>query len=238
MAPEQLEGRDADARADLFAFGAVLYEMITGKRAFEGRSHVALISAVMSAEPPRVTAAQPLAPPMLDDAVSRCLEEDPDERWQSAQDLSAELRGISGMTQPEAGSAVPPREDRRTVRLPRWALAALLVLPSAALAGWATYGAWRADASAPAYVAIPLGPAEGLDGRFALSADGRRLAFVGQREGRSHLFVRSLDRAEATLLTSSYVGSAAPPFRQTAGGWRSPAGAASGRWRSPGGSRP
>jgi serine/threonine protein kinase len=73
MAPEQLEGREADARSDLFAFGAVLYEMLTGRRAFSGDSEPKMIAAVLDSEPPPITASQPLAPPLLDHLVKRCL---------------------------------------------------------------------------------------------------------------------------------------------------------------------
>ena len=93
MAPEQLEGKDADARTDIFAFGAVVYEMLTGKKAFEGRSQASLIGAIMHAEPPAIAAVQPLTPPALDRIVKTCLAKDPDDRWQTARDLSRELSG-------------------------------------------------------------------------------------------------------------------------------------------------
>src|SRR5205085_6219479 len=83
MAPEQIEGREADGRSDIFAFGAVLYEMVTGSRAFSGKSHASLISSILKDEPRPVTELQPLTPPLLDHIVSRCLAKDPDERWQN-----------------------------------------------------------------------------------------------------------------------------------------------------------
>ncbi len=83
MAPEQLEGREADARTDIFAFGAVLYEMLTGKKAFEGTSHASVSAAIMSSDPTPVSALQPLTPPALDRLVATCLAKDPDERWQT-----------------------------------------------------------------------------------------------------------------------------------------------------------
>ncbi len=87
MAPEQLEGKDADVRTDIFAFGAVVYEMATGRRAFAGGSQASLISAIMSSEPPLLTSLQPLAPPALERIVRKCLEKDPERRWQTARDL-------------------------------------------------------------------------------------------------------------------------------------------------------
>jgi serine/threonine protein kinase len=84
MAPEQLEGRDADPRTDIFGFGAVLYEMVTGRKAFEGKTQATLIAAIISSDPPPVSHVQPVAPPMLDLIVRTCLAKDPDPRFQSA----------------------------------------------------------------------------------------------------------------------------------------------------------
>jgi serine/threonine protein kinase len=92
MAPEQVEGQAADARSDLFAFGAILYEMTTGRKAFEGNSQAALMSAIMTSEPTPITELQPLAPTGLDYVISRCLAKNPDDRWQTARDLLAELK--------------------------------------------------------------------------------------------------------------------------------------------------
>src|SRR5205085_2761296 len=94
MAPEQLEGKNADARTDLFAFGAVLYEMLTGRKAFRGESQASLISAIMSAEPPAIATLQPVTPPSLERVVKTCLAKDPDARWQSAHDIKLELTWI------------------------------------------------------------------------------------------------------------------------------------------------
>ncbi len=101
MAPEQLEGREADGRTDIFAFGAVLYEMATGKKAFSGRSQASLISSIMSAEPAPVSAAAPMTPPAFDRVVRTCLAKDPDDRWQTAHDIAVQLRWIQ-----EGGSAI------------------------------------------------------------------------------------------------------------------------------------
>ena len=95
MAPETLGGAEADGRSDIFAFGAVLYEMLTGRRAFDGKSHATIIGAILHTEPPSVRAAQPLVPPALEHLIQTCLAKDPEERWQNAHDLSGELQWIA-----------------------------------------------------------------------------------------------------------------------------------------------
>src|SRR5262249_44218600 len=112
MAPEQLEGKEADTRADLFAFGVVLYEMIVGKRAFEGKSRAHLIAAILSVDPDPLSASRPQTPPALEFLVKRCLAKDPEERLQTAWDLLAQLRWIAdGGT--ETGMPAPVATHRR-----------------------------------------------------------------------------------------------------------------------------
>ena len=94
MAPEQVEGKEADARTDIFALGAVLYEMLTGKKAFEGRSQASLMAAILEHEPSPVSVLQPVAPPTLDLIVKTCLAKDPDDRWQTAVDIGRQLTWI------------------------------------------------------------------------------------------------------------------------------------------------
>src|SRR6266576_6890147 len=106
MAPEQLEGKEVDARTDIFAFGAVVYEMATGKRAFEGKSQASLIAAILEREPPPISSLQPMTPPSLDRVVRKCLAKEPEKRWQAASDVCDELKWISeGDSQ--AGLAAP-----------------------------------------------------------------------------------------------------------------------------------
>src|ERR1700731_3009721 len=95
MAPEQLEGKEVDARTDIFAFGAVVYETATGKRAFEGESQASVIAKILETDPPPISSLQPMTPPALDRVVKRCLAKEPDERWQSANDLTNELKWIA-----------------------------------------------------------------------------------------------------------------------------------------------
>ena len=127
MAPEQVEGKETDARTDIFALGVVMYEMATGRKAFEGESKASLTAAILTSEPPPITKIQPLTPPALDRVVKRCLAKDPEERWQTARDLTSELKWIAeaGGTAPagaEAAGLKPIATRRRREQL-AWALA-------------------------------------------------------------------------------------------------------------------
>src|ERR1700676_1500058 len=95
MSPEQIEGKELDGRSDIFALGAVLYEMLTGKRAFEGKSQLSVASAILEKDPAPISTVKPMTPPALDHAIKKCLAKLPDERWQSASDLASELKWIS-----------------------------------------------------------------------------------------------------------------------------------------------
>ena len=95
MSPEQIQGHEADARSDLFAFGATLYEMLTGKRAFAGNSQLAVVSAILEKDPYPARDLQPLTPPALERVVRRCLAKDPENRWQNTRDLASELTWIA-----------------------------------------------------------------------------------------------------------------------------------------------
>src|SRR5262249_51581921 len=102
MSPEQVEGKEADARSDIFAFGAVLYEMATAKKAFEGKSQASIIAAILERDPPPVSSLQPLVPRALDHLVKMCLAKDPDQRWQSAHDVELQLKCIAEAAPPPA----------------------------------------------------------------------------------------------------------------------------------------
>ena len=114
MAPEQLEGLDIDARTDIFAFGALIYEMVTGNKAFDGKTQASLISAIMSSEPPPMSTVEPISPPGLERLVKTCMAKDPDKRWQHAGDVARELEWIA-----EGGSrathAAPARKRDKLV---------------------------------------------------------------------------------------------------------------------------
>ena len=115
MAPEQLEGNEADARTDIFAFGAVLYEALTGQRAFHGKSQASLIGAILKDEPPPVSTVQTMTPPALDHVIRRCLAKEPDDRWQAASDVMQELKWITGEARPRLCSHL---EEHRRGSLP------------------------------------------------------------------------------------------------------------------------
>jgi serine/threonine protein kinase len=118
MAPEQIEGREVDARTDLFAFGAVLYEMLTGTRAFEGTSPASVMAAVLEHEPPPISRTRPLTPPALDRLVRKCLAKDPDGRWDSAHDVADELRWMRETRAVGAPTGVQPRRRRGPANVP------------------------------------------------------------------------------------------------------------------------
>lgn len=125
MSPEQVEGKEADARSDIFALGTVLYEMVTGKRAFEGKTTASTIAAILAAEPPPISSVQPLSPPVLEGTVKSCLVKDPDERLQSAHDVKLQLKWIAENASSSRLAAVSPA-SRRPWDGVAWLVAVLL----------------------------------------------------------------------------------------------------------------
>ena len=205
MAPEQLEGKEADTRTDIFALGAVLHEMATGRKAFAGTSNASLIGAILKDEPPSVSSLQPPAPPALDHVVKKCLAKDPDERWQSAADVASELRWIAEGN-PPASVAAPVRAGRRRREVALWV--ALILASSAALALWLRSSNARPQPAAVVRASIPT--PEGLTfatggqdphGPAAISPNGLFLVFPASSKDRGiQLWIRPLDAAEARPL--------------------------------------
>src|SRR5215469_7041927 len=110
MSPEQVEGKDLDGRSDIFSLGAVLYEMLTGQRAFQGKSQLTVASAILEKEPAPVSSIKPMTPPALDHAIRRCLSKEPERRWQSAADLAGELQWIAASSSSKGALAGPARQ--------------------------------------------------------------------------------------------------------------------------------
>ncbi|HEV2297591.1 MAG TPA: protein kinase [Candidatus Acidoferrales bacterium] len=207
MAPEQLEGKEADARSDIFSFGAVLYEMATGKRAFEGKSQASLIAAILEHEPPPISQLQPMAPPALERVVRICLAKDPEERFQTAHDLRLQLEWIR-----DAGSQAglpAPVAARRKYRELTLAAAAALAIAAAVFFGVSYFTHAPSESHAiRAYVKPAPNSAftsyNGGNAGFAVSPDGLRLAYVASMpDGKSVLWVRSLDSLQAQPLAGT-----------------------------------
>jgi Flp pilus assembly protein TadD/predicted Ser/Thr protein kinase len=183
MAPEQLDGKAADARTDIWALGCVLYEMATGKRPFRGEGRASLISAIMRSKPEPVAMEQPLAPGRLDWVVSRCLEKDPEERWQSARDLSIELGSITEESGdvPSSGAGTPltrplgPAQGATWTRQWRLLWIPIVLLAIAAIASWQSRDEPDIAAVAPG-LAVAVLPFENLTGNDQLGYVGLGLA--------------------------------------------------------------
>ncbi len=196
MSPEQLHGQDVDTRSDIFALGCVLYEMLTGKRAFEGKSAASIMAAILEKEPPLLSEVQPLAPVWLDRIIRRCLRKNPDERWQSAKDVAIELR------EPHEELGTPPQQITRRAWLP-WTAAGV---SSAAALGLVTANLRKPATIAPT-VRLSLLPPE--NSKFVrrshptLSPDGRRITFIASTEEKGQLWVRELDSINARPLAGT-----------------------------------
>lgn len=205
MAPEQLEGKEADPRTDIFAFGEVMYEMATGKPAFNGGSRASLIASILTTEPAPITQVQPLTPPALERVVRKCLAKDPDDRWQSAADLASELKWMSS----ESGTAQFAVSASATARpVFDWKLWGLVVMGLLAVAAILFHVFARPAAVTKARMRWIIAPPEGTSflatgdapAPVSMSPDGRRIAFVAGQPGKVQLYVQSLDALKATAL--------------------------------------
>jgi eukaryotic-like serine/threonine-protein kinase len=211
MAPEQLEGKEADARSDIFAFGTTLYEMVSGKKAFEGKSHVRLMAAILEDDPVPLSTIQPMAPKELERFISTCLNKDPEERWQTAREMLRELKWF----RENAAQPLAPAEARHS----RWTVArkaviavhVLLTIALLATVGWIYF---RATAPVPV-TRFQVTLAEGTSfssataGQIAtnsgtISPDGTRMVWgASDASGKTQLWVRSLDAIAAQPLNGT-----------------------------------
>jgi serine/threonine-protein kinase len=223
MAPEQVEAKGVDARTDIFGFGAVVYEMATGKKAFEGKTSANVMAAILKDEPPAMSSLAPMMLPALDRVVKRCLAKDPDKRWQSTSDLCEELRWIA------EGGAKTSETPLSEVNPPakKWRQAVVLglaVLGAAIIAGIAV---WNLKPAPPAArpvsrLTITLPPGQQLAGleygpAVTLSPDGTHLAYVARQGGTQQLYLRAMDSLDSTPIQGTE--GAVNPFFSPDGQW-------------------
>jgi serine/threonine protein kinase len=205
MSPEQIEGKELDGRSDIFSLGAVLYEMLTGQRAFDGKSQLSVASAILEKEPAPISTVKPLTPPALDHAIRRCLAKDPEERWQTARDVAIELKWIAESGS-RSGAPAPTQEHGRNTE--RLLLATLAVTAAIALVFGILYVKRPADETrvTRTYVKSEEGSGfifTGDQKGFAISPDGLNLAYVASTpspDSKSALWLRPMDSLRARLL--------------------------------------
>ena len=200
MSPEQLAAEEVDARSDIFALGAVLYEMLTGVRAFEGKSRTSIIAAVLAGPPRSASSLRPMTPPALEHVIAKCLARERDERWESAADVASQLEWIGGSTTGEGSAVAVVKRSRRTMVLTTLAIAAIVAI-AAILGGVSAMRRLRL-AEEPVRSELvtddPLAPS--LFGAIALSPDGTQLLMLVGPSGKPSIAVRNLATGETKKL--------------------------------------
>jgi len=205
MSPEQIQGMEADARSDIFSFGVMLFEMVTGKRTFEGKTQASIVGQILAVDPPSVSILRPQTPPGLDRVIRLCLDKDPDERIQTAHDLKLQLQAIAEA--PLTTTQSPTVAPARRTWLP-WAAAGLLAIAAIVLAV-AYFQSLRApQVSVHSYILPPEKATFVLTGNISgppvLSPDGLRIAFVANNgSGRQMLWIRPLNSAVAQPMSGT-----------------------------------
>jgi serine/threonine protein kinase/Tol biopolymer transport system component len=199
MSPEQLDGKEVDARTDIFAFGAVLYETLTGRKAFDGPSQSSVIAAIMHVDPPAVSSLQPITPRVIDRVVRICLTKDPDERWQTAHDLKLQLQAIADEG-PQPGilaPTTPPLKNRKRLWKGVWAVTGVLVL---GLAIGLTLQFRKPAPGQPSRFFIDASQMGNAPHDITVSPDGLTVAYVGFTPSGSVLYARPIDSLDARQL--------------------------------------
>ncbi len=229
MAPEQVEGKqnEIDARTDIFAFGAVVYEMATGRKAFEGKTSASVMAKILEAEPPSMASLQPMTPPALDRVVRKCLAKEPEKRWQAASDVCDELKWVADTgSQASLAPAAAPKGMRPSGRLGIIAGAGALLL----VAAIASLAAWNRKSSAPPQpvgryvITVPstqeLTVLNGSGSHLlAISPDGKYIAYTAIQNGAEGLYLRSSDNLEPRLVSSPDEARVDEPFFSPDGHW-------------------
>ena len=210
MSPEQVEGKDADARSDIFALGAVLYEMAAGRRAFEGKTAASAMAAVLERDPAPISSLQPMTPPAFERLVKTCLAKDPDERWQTAHDVKLQLKQIAESRSEAASDAISKTGAVAMAAQQRksgaWIWAAVAIVGTFAVV--AIVMAYLASQKQLPLLRVEINPPEKMQFNLAgdnagpamLSPDGRYLVFSANGEGGTQLYLRSLDSVNSQPL--------------------------------------
>jgi Tol biopolymer transport system component len=220
MAPEQLEGKEADARTDIFAFGVVVYEMATGKKCFEGKSQASLIAKILETDPPSMVSLQPMTPPTLDRVVKKCLAKEPERRWQAASDVCDELKWIAQESatraSPEAALLAARTKSSLKIMLSAGAAVALSIVVGVAVS---MFKPTVLKSVTRFTISLPLGQRLDIIGAaIAISPDGTRLVYAaGSSNLNRQLYVRAMDGLESRPIPGTE--GAAWPFFSPDGQW-------------------
>ena len=202
MSPEQVEGKELDGRSDIFSLGAVLYEMVTGQKAFAGKSQLSVASAILEKEPTPISVLKPMTPPAVDHAIRRCLAKDPDDRWQTARDLALEMKWIAEVAL-LPGAAASSSTKKQVSPAMAWGFATTFLLALVAIVATLFLRPAVRVQSIRASL-LPPPNSSFLPNNFAVSPDGRQLAFVALgSDGKTALWVRALSASGAQQLNGT-----------------------------------